>query len=340
MVYPTGQRNEYTYNDLGQLTELKEIFNGSTQKQHTYSYSDTGNVLSEQTHTIGFNKDAVSKMYQYDAAGQLVQTTDMRYGVTKYQYDTAGNLIRETNGADVTDYRYNKLNQLVSKTTPEGAFVYEYDKRGNLIAEKQGGTELYTYEYDASNRMVKGVNVSTDETSEYIYNGLGMRIANIQTTQNVSYGSRNISNSQGSELIGHMDFFALVDRPVDVQKTFADNFGLTRQSKPAIINREYVIDYTNPYNRDLAVYEEGSYVTSYTYGLGLNRISQTVMNYPNKTEIGIEGQNSYTDLAVEKYSKLYLHQDRLGSTIHMTRENGITIAWADYDEWGDRKSVV
>jgi len=338
MVYPTGQRNEYTYNDLGQLTELKEIFNGSTQKQHTYSYSDTGNVLSEQTHTIGFNKDAVSKMYQYDAAGQLVQTTDMRYGVTKYQYDTAGNLIRETNGADVTDYRYNKLNQLVSKTTPEGAFVYEYDKRGNLIAEKQGGTELYTYEYDASNRMVKGVNVSTDETSEYIYNGLGMRIANIQTTQNVSYGSRNISNSQGSELIGHMDFFALVDRPVDVQKTFADNFGLTRQSKPAIINREYVIDYTNPYNRDLAVYEEGSYVTSYTYGLGLNRISQTVMNYPNKTEIGIEGQNSYTDLAVEKYSKLYFHQDRLGSTIRMTRENGTTIAWADYDEWGVPRS--
>jgi len=268
------------------------------------------------------------------------QTTNMRYGTTKFPYDTAGNLIRETNGADVTDYRYNKLNQLISKTTPEGAFVYEYDKRGNLIAEKQGGTALYTYEYDASNRMVMGVNVSTDETSEYIYNGLGMRTANIQTTQNVSYGSRNISNSQGSELIGHMDFFALVDRPVNTQKTFTDNFGLTRQSKPAIINREYVVDYTNPYNRDLAVYEEGSYVTSYTYGLGLNGISQIVMNYPNKTEIDIEGQNSYTDLAVEKYAKLYFHQDRLGSTIRMTRENGTTIAWADYDEWGKPRTPI
>ena len=165
-------------------------------------------------------------------------------------------------------------------------------------------------------------------------------MGNIQTTQNASYGSRNISNSQGSELLGHMDFFALVDRPVNTQKTFTDNFGLTRQSRPAIINREYVIDYTNLYNRDLAVYEEGSYVTSYTYGLGLNRISQTVMNYPNKTEPGIEGQNSYTDLAVEKYSKLYLHQDRLGSTIRMTRENGITIAWADYDEWGKPRSPI
>ena len=210
MVYPTGQRNEYTYNDLGQLAEMKEILNGSTQKQHTYSYSDTGNILSEQTSTVGFDKEAVSKMYRYDAAGQLTQTTDARYGTTKYQYDTAGNLIRETssgggsNGGSggTIDYRYNKLNQLVSKTTPEGSFTYEYDKRGNLITEKQDGTALYTYEYDATNRMVMGVNVSTDESSEYIYNGLGMRVANIQTTQNMSYGSRNISNSQGSELIG------------------------------------------------------------------------------------------------------------------------------------------
>ena len=171
-----------------------------------------------------------------------------------------------------------------------------------------------------------------------------MRTANIQTTQNASYGARSGDNngiggnSGGSVLIGDMNVYALDGRPVGVQRTFMDNFGLTRQSKPAIINREYVIDYTNPYNRDLAVYEEGSYVTNYTYGLGLDRISQTVMNYPNKTEVGIEGQNSYTDLAVEKYEKLYIHQDRLGSTIRMTRENGTTIAWADYDEWGKPRS--
>ena len=68
MVYPTGQRNEYTYNDLGQLTEMKEILGGSTQKQHTYSYSDTGNILSEQTSTVGYEREAASKSYRYDAA--------------------------------------------------------------------------------------------------------------------------------------------------------------------------------------------------------------------------------------------------------------------------------
>ena len=95
-----------------------------------------------------------------------------------------------------------------------------------------------------------------------------------------------------------------------------------------------MVDYTNPYNRDLMVYEDGAYTTAYTYGVGLNRISQRISHYPGKTEPGIEGRNAYTDLAVGAYSKLYFHQDRLGSTIRMTKETGETIAWADYDAWG------
>jgi len=54
--------------------------------------------------------------------------------------------------------------------------------------------------------------------------------------------------------------------------------------------------------------------------------------------MGIEGRNAYTDLAVGVYSKLYFHQDRLGSTIRITKENGETIAWADYDAWGKPRS--
>ena len=80
------------------------------------------------------------------------------------------------------------------------------------------------------------------------------------------------------------------------------------------------------------------YVTNFTYGL--DRISQTVSHCPGKTESINEGQNTYTDLAVEMYGKLYFHQDRIGSTIRMTKENGQTIAWADYDEWGKVRSPL
>ena len=86
--------------------------------------------------------------------------------------------------------------------------------------------------------------------------------------------------------------------------------------------------------RGLTFYEENSYVASYTYGAGLNRTSQKVEHYPNKAEAGNERRNAYTNLAVEQYDKLYFHQDRLGSTIRITKENRETIVWADFDAWG------
>ena len=82
------------------------------------------------------------------------------------------------------------------------------------------------------------------------------------------------------------------------------------------------------------------HATSYAYKIRLNRISQTVTHIPGKTEPEMEGQNAYTNLTVEMYGKLYFHQDRIGSTIRMTRENGQTIAWADYDEWGVVRSPL
>ena len=49
--------------------------------------------------------------------------------------------------------------------------------------------------------------------------------------------------------------------------------------------------------------------------------------------------NAYTDLAVEKYSNLYFHQDRLGSTIRMTKENGQTIAQARFYNQNTRRFI-
>ena len=71
-------------------------------------------------------------------------------------------------------------------------------------------------------------------------------------------------------------------------------------------------------------------MANFTYEL--DRISQTVTHIPDKADVsalpgdplpektaaGFEGQNAYTDLAVEMYGKLYFHQNRIGSTIRMT----------------------
>ena len=62
-------------------------------------------------------------------------------------------------------------------------YTYEYDKRGNLIEgvyHRPGNPSeqiVEQYVYDATNRMVKGVNEKGEE-SHYIFNGLGYLIAN------------------------------------------------------------------------------------------------------------------------------------------------------------------
>ena len=49
-----------------------------------------------------------------------------------YEYDAHGNRIRMITKDGVTNYQYNKLNQLISKIDSNGNEKYIYDSRGNL----------------------------------------------------------------------------------------------------------------------------------------------------------------------------------------------------------------
>jgi RHS repeat-associated protein len=84
--------------------------------------------------------------------------------------------------------QHNALNQLTARTVRGlGGLLlsdstYTYDKRGNLIGETDAFTgTTQTYEYDATNKLVRGVNAN-GETSAYTYNGLGILVAHSATT--------------------------------------------------------------------------------------------------------------------------------------------------------------
>jgi len=102
-----------------------------------------------------------------------------------------------------TNYNYNTLNQLTSKTGPDGTDIYTYDKRGNLLKDVRavsGGITVLVgqYEYDDLNRMVKGRN-NLGETSKYEYNALGLRVANTQTVVQAWFGGT------GWDVNGYLD---------------------------------------------------------------------------------------------------------------------------------------
>ena len=118
-------------------------------------------------------------LYGYDELNRMT-SSNIANVETAYTYDTLGNLVLEETKNRVVDYQYNELNQLTSKKDGNESYTYTYDKRGNRIAET-GKKESRTYVYDETNRMVEGTNWKGDKSS-YIYNGLGIRINNTQTT--------------------------------------------------------------------------------------------------------------------------------------------------------------
>jgi YD repeat-containing protein len=199
--------------------------------------------------------DRYNLTHTYDALNRLTKTTgDRGYVTHTYQYDSLGNLVFEKNGNGAkkgNEYWYNNLNQQVKKLVDtKDAYIYSYDKRGNLAAcayEKSNGrsyvSELYVY--DATNRMVKGINEAGEE-SHYVYDGFGYLIANEWKIEKNNYGYNGI-DTQPSELVYGV---AAYDRhgSGSAYTTGGTTNGSapTLQHKYAIVHKDYVLDYASP----------------------------------------------------------------------------------------------
>ena len=180
----------------GILTEsLVEVWQGNTsQAEETFEMlsqlatGNNGNGKGNQgnggtVNNAGNSGDPVTGTfaYQFDALYRVVEALEPNKIITYFTYDSLGNLVLEKNAKgndkDAITYRYNKLNQLISKTEKNWTTSFSYDLKGNLIKEK-GPNAInvnHTYTYDGMNRFAEGVNWKGDK-SQYTYNGLGWRV--------------------------------------------------------------------------------------------------------------------------------------------------------------------
>ncbi|MDR0498912.1 MAG: RHS repeat-associated core domain-containing protein, partial [Holophagales bacterium] len=245
----------------------------------------------------------------------------------EFEYDSLGNLVREVNDGSTINYAYNNLNQLLTKSSA----AYSYDKRGNLISEKRDG-KTATYEYDGANRMVKGTNFE-GETSIYNYNGQGYKVEHIINAANQDFPHRNNLNAWGSQNIGNIsELFDNLSKPTIPQVTWQNGIGLVRQEEPKEQDIYYVPDYVRGARNVLATLEVGKTISEYVYGL--DRISVEIKDFDPADPIAHQTPNIAADIGLTNVKFAYYHQDRLGSTSYVTRENGAILAFANYDAWG------
>ena len=207
-------------------------------------------------------------------------------------------------------------------------FKNTYDKAGNLTREiEPDGTTNYTY--SAQNKLLKGEKTN-GESSEYVYNALGVRIENVQIRTNKNAGNQNADLKDGSHGTDYMRF--LKDGRATWQRVWESEIGTTVQNDKETVTRHYVVDYLSIANRDIFVTEDGSYTTRYVYDAGGRRLSAE-FDYAPGTKRGEAGENLQSDIAVE-IGKVFYRTSILGSTLFAVDKNGDVIAHAIYDPWG------
>ncbi len=176
-----GTSASYVYDDANRLLSLAHLKGANNLISLDYAYNNVNNRTS-RTETIA----GVAKLdaYGYDATDQV---TEVKYNynagnntqdrLVGYAYDPAGNRQSVTDNGVGTSYTANELNQYtaVGNLAPshdangnlngQGVWTYSYDAQNRLITAQKNGTNA-TFFYDGRNRCVKR---TINSTTTYLY---------------------------------------------------------------------------------------------------------------------------------------------------------------------------
>ncbi|MDR0292922.1 MAG: hypothetical protein LBH95_02065 [Oscillospiraceae bacterium] len=233
---PMGGVTRYSYDILGRLVKVT-----SPSGLEITSGYDSVNSVTGMTDAMGYTTG-----YTYDNMNRVTRIDYPDGTFVTYTYDTLGNLVKEQIANKGNEYWYDSLNRQVRKLEDgKDTYTYIYDRRGNLIEgvyekNKNQRTVIERYTYDAAGRMVKGVN-EQGESSEYIYNGLGLLAANEWSIKKNAYGYNGRTS----------------------------------------VRKDFVLDYTSVLKHTIMEQESGGDGLTYRYTYGLDKVSAAVLGIPN-----------------------------------------------------------
>ena len=342
--YPNGWVAENEYDSMGRVVKIWDI--DPSQKdlktiKHTYSYDAYGNLLSEYKRGNGQGQAKEDWAYQYDELNRLVQAHEDHGNQTRnYQYDSLGNLTCEWNSNNVVvDYKLNNLNQITTKSDDgwKTWTDYSYDKRGNntkkVYYKNKKALTVGAYEYDESNRMVKGIN-DIGEQSIYHFNGLGILATNEWMIKKNAYGYHDVTEAALTTVTAQdgAESEIILDvqnnkKQVKSKKPAEEVAASPELNKTSHVIKDFVIDYNSDAEENLMEYERYDEGLTYRYVYGVDKLGVTAYTILN-------GSASVTTDAGE--IPLYYHMDHMGSSEFLTSDVTQRVtSWTSYDEWGN-----
>jgi RHS repeat-associated protein len=339
-----------TSDSLGRLTTVVEPTNLTT----SYAYNPPGDLTDVNQFGVVGQDATRSRHFAYDSLSRLITANNPETGTICYGqwsgancingYDANGNLLSKTDARNIsTNYAYDSLNRLASKTytdgTPPANYYYDIASTngiGRLSTATVGGANVYAayyYQYDAVGRLQRKNFQLPDAT------GNGMQ-TNIGASGDSAY-----------DLAGHVTF---TDTGVGVHEMF------TRDSAGHVVNATSNAHTTGFLNgiASFNIYLNASYtplggLATRTLGNGLTEIRSydkrgrqtSTTQAQTGSSIGYSVTTAYdpvgnpslvSDSVNGTWAYSYDSLNRLHLGISLT---GLTLDW-EYDAFGNRKSQI
>jgi RHS repeat-associated protein len=158
------------YDAQGRMTRRTHVVAGTTIYQLDLTYDAAGRIATRTETTVA---GAVTRVYTYDADGQLTGVSVGGSPVESYSYDANGNRSAASAAANYdaadrltslggTAYAFDNDGYLASR----GADTFQYTTRGELLSATVAGQPI-TYAYDALGRRVSRTQAGA--TTQYLY---------------------------------------------------------------------------------------------------------------------------------------------------------------------------
>jgi RHS repeat-associated protein len=179
-----------SYNGLGQRTSTTD-WAGRTLR---YSYDAAGNLIGMIYPNGGLLR------YEYDQTNQMIGLSDPQGATSLFKRNALGQIseILKPNQTQ-SSYSYDAASRLtgidnrkLGESKPQSAYAYTLDAVGNRteVLETRAAfngkdslvTLAHSYEYDALNRLVRSKTAAPNSDSEYRFDAVGNRVAQLGTS--------------------------------------------------------------------------------------------------------------------------------------------------------------